>query len=543
MFDTSHYLHYVLDSRDDCHFTDDFLKLSPQSYLWHMLKERHQFDNVVFVDLDSAGPELTVYDSGSEQLLRPVKKGWFSYGKKDREEGPQRIERKSFRPNQFKQQAGTLLQWLLECQKEAKSQRTALVFTADALRSLYADSEKKGRELLGKFVRNGVDSGVLVLRVSKDVPSLRRAFLSRDRWLSELDPMVYAALHSHGTRPLFTALQEQLRAQLVDFGSYEPELLNMLWQEAMEKSFGLDSPEELKDQAVFLRLCCASGQGVMDGHNPYTPLKRSAIYSKLSRKEFRTALREQTCRLREQSSTMPLEDLFTREYGKIVTEPLQLCCDDELTRNVTALTLPEDYLKKNRNQARNLQQLKKAVVTLWNKDRNEAVTQMILTACDAVRQASESGDHDTISDSMTLLNLCARQLCADLALNDNLDRIFEVGTELLNTSAQYFSQKNVLQEESEDEFDLYRVSKAKLTVQLGNEAILDAKRMRLESLRSGLSQAILYFNENPRSERVETLLQESLETWKTQLDQAHADEMRYGDDHNHESEDNSDYDL
>jgi hypothetical protein len=73
---------------------------------------------------------------------------------------------------------------------------------------------------------------------------------------------------------------------------------------------------------------------------------------------------------------------------------------------------------------------------------------------------------------------------------------------------------------SRDELELYQVSKAQLTVQLGNEAILDAKRQRLESLRGSLGQAILYFNDNPRSERVEVLLQQSMEEWKQRLDQA-----------------------
>lgn len=514
MFEIAHYLHYVLDTKEDPHYTKDLLKLSPPAYLWQELKERHRFDNVVFVETGEGGLWLRVYDTGSAEVLRPVKKGWFSSGKKEREERP---EPQCFSLAQLKQQPGTLLPWLLECQKNRKSERTALIFTADALRSAYDRCDRKGKELLHKYIKDGTQSGVLIIRIDKDAPTLEGTFLDGARWLSELDPMVRSALQGYGTRPLLTALSEQLCSQLVDFSGYEGELLPMLQREALDKSFGLDSPDELQEQARYLALCCQ--KGMLCDQDPDAPIKRSQINSYVSRRENREALRSQTRQLRQESDSLSMEELFARHHGNLPTIRRQVLFDDELTRTVAALILPQDYLEKNRGQARTLLQLKQGVQTLWNKPRNRTVVRMLRDACDGVRQACEDGDWDTVTDGMTLLSLCTRQLCADPALNDNLDRIFEVGRELLLTASEYFHQRRTLAAESRDELELYQISKAQLTVQLGNEAILDAKRQRLESLRGSLGQAILYFNDNPRSERVEVLLQQSMEEWKKRLDQ------------------------
>lgn len=531
VFDTAHYLHYVLDTRDDCHFTEDLLRLSPRAYLWDRLKKHHRFDNVVFVSLGDNGPQLEVLDSGSEQLLRPAKKGWFFSGRKEQEEGQEKIGSRCFLPGQFKQQSSTLLQWLLEQQKNAKQERTALVFTPESLRSLYESGDKKGQELLEKNIKNGLKDGILILWIEKDVRSLSETFLENHRWLAKLDPMVGAALRVGMVRPLLTALSDQLRSQLVDLSGYQGELWEMLLREALHQSFGMDTQEQLQNQCEYLRLCCRSGQSLMEDCK--LPLKRSAIDALLQSKDFRKALREQAARLRELDSSRSLEDLFVKRYGQLLPELPDLVCDDEVTRSVTALQLPRTYLDKNPGQNRNLLQAQRSAVVLWNQPRNTLVCKMLLTVCDSIRQASQRGDWDTLTDGMALLTLCSNQICADMVLDENLASIFQIGEELLQTSAALFNQKKILEENHEDELDLYKVAKHQLTVQLGNEAILEAKQHRVEALRSSMKQAILYFDENPRSERVEQLVQQSMEDWKNRLDTA------YEDIHRHDSEEDT----
>ena len=78
MFDTAYYLHYVLDVKEDNHYTEDLMQLSPEAYLWHELKERHGFEYVVFVDALHNKLMLKVFDRASKQWLCPPKKSFFS---------------------------------------------------------------------------------------------------------------------------------------------------------------------------------------------------------------------------------------------------------------------------------------------------------------------------------------------------------------------------------------------------------------------------------------------------------------------------------
>lgn len=525
VFDTAHYLHYVLDSRDDFHYTENLLRLSPRAYLWDRLKRCHRFDNVVFVTMGDEGLQLEVLDSGSEQLLRPSKKGWIFSGKKEREDGPEKVEPKRILPAHLKQQNSTLLQWLLEQQRNVKPQRTALIFTPESLRILYEGGDKKSQELLEKNIKSGFKDGVAILWIEKETQPLRETFLEGNHWLAELDPMVAVALRGTVARPLLTALSDQLRSQLVDLSGYQGELWEMLLRDALHNNFGTDSLEQLQDQCEYLRLCCRSGQGLMEGYAP--PLKRNLIDSLLQRKEFRKALRDQTAQLRGLDTSRSLEELFVQRYGKLQPEIPVLSCDDELTRSVISLSLPQPYLEKNRGQIRNLLQAQRSVSVLWNQRRNILVSKILPTVCDSIRQASERGDWDTLTDAMALLNLCANRICADPSLDDNLDAIFQIGEELLQTSAAYFQQKQILEQNSKDEVELYRVAKHQLTTQLGNQAILEAKQHRVEALRNSMNQAILYFDENPRSQRVEELIQQSREDWKNRLDLAQEDRQKY----------------
>ena len=79
MFDTTHYLHYVLDAETDFHYTDDLMRLAPDAYLWRELKEVHGFTYVVFVKKNDNGFALEVFDSGSGALVSwsSRKKGFF----------------------------------------------------------------------------------------------------------------------------------------------------------------------------------------------------------------------------------------------------------------------------------------------------------------------------------------------------------------------------------------------------------------------------------------------------------------------------------
>lgn len=162
---------------------------------------------------------------------------------------------------------------------------------------------------------------------------------------------------------------------------------------------------------------------------------------------------------------------------------------------------------------------------------------MIRDTIDAALGAVSRKDWITLTDAMTLLSLCARQICADPVLNDNLDEIFSTGKELLLASADLNRQKQSFQDmyamEKLDYHNIYKVDvdiyKAKFVAHAANDTILESKAKKLSMLRSSLYDTILYFDDHPLSEQVEKNLRESVHRWKDKLDQAQCD-VAYFDD-------------
>lgn len=539
MFDTAYYLHYVLDTENDSHYTQDLMRLSPASYLWHELKECRGFSRVVFVNLvNGSRLMLETFDNASYQFLQPVKKGFLGFGKSKEAPVSDGISHKSFYPPEIKQEDSTLLSFLLECQQSYKKERTALVCTAEALEVLYDRSAPEGRRSLAAFIENRSIPAILAVRLGMSTTALRRTFLQGRCFLAELDSNIREVLRSHAQQPLLTMLSRQLGGQLVDFSREKTDMVNLLMYDALENGSGPDSPDQLRDQGEYLRLCLDAGVSLAKdfaGAPCHEPLKRDTVYGKLADPNFRSRLRSETARLRSRNPESPMADLFRREFRTLPEDkgPRELCCEDELYRKVCSLVLPEEYLQENLSQARVVEGLRKALSTLWNKARSQIVCDMIRDATDAALEAVDRQDWTTLTDALTLLALCTRQICADPALNDNLDNIFLTGRELLQASADLHRQNQGFRDmystpsvKSATDFDIFKTSFA---VHAATDTVLDSRAKKLSMLRSSLYDTILYFNDHPLSERVEQDLRESLRRWKEKLDQAQTDNELFQD--------------
>lgn len=522
MFDTAHYLHYVLDTKHDDHFTDDLLRLSPEAYLWHELKECHGFANVVFVSTQEQKLELEVFDNQTRQLLQPPKKIPFAAPKQPDPDG---ILRARFSPSKCGQTDSSLLPWLLKLQKDSKKDKTALVCTWEALDKMYRCSTVKGKDLLRSLTHGKSPSAIMVVRLELDTAALQQAFWNKDCCLTELDDHIKAVLSSGVQRPLLTMLAEQLKDQLVDFSGQYTEIRNMLLYEALTDPDCRDSMAQQEDQAEYLRLCCLHNLGLAEylgGHTSHEPLKRNTIREKLKDPNFRSILRSKAARLRQSGGSAPMAELFCSEQGI----PSDLCscrdlrCDDTLARKVETLSLPAEYTEKHYQYTDVPQQAYNAVSTLWNKGRNDMVCDMIRSCCDAACTASDCGDWDTLTDSLKILQLCSGNICADPALEDNLQEIFAVGEEVLGLSANYFHQSSSMHAiYTDSSLESYMVSADELVVRLEGETSLEAKEKRLSARRSNLHHAIVHFNEYPLSDRVKDILDRSVDDMKMQLDQ------------------------
>lgn len=533
MFDTAYYLHYVLDTENDSHYTEDLMRLSSGSYLWHELKERCGFSRVVFVNLVHNRLELETFDNASYQFLQPVKKGLF--GKIKEQPMAEGLCHKTFSPQEIKQEDSSLLEYLLECQQNYKKERTAVACTAEALEVLYERSSSEGRGRLTSYIEVPGLPSILVVRLSKSITALRKTFLQGRCFLAELDSNIREVLRSHAQQPLLGMLYSQLDAQLVDFSRQQDDMVNLLMYDALESGNNLDTPDQLRDQGDYLQLCLDAGLGLARDFGTVSlqePLKRDMVYGKLSDPDFRSRLRSEAARLRSRNAEAPMADLFRREFRTPADAVgiRELCCEDELYRKVSGLVLPEAYLTRNLSQARAVEALRKALATLWNKPRSQKVCDMIRITTDAALEAISHQDWTTLTDAMNLLSLCTRQICADPVVNDNLDEIFRTGQELLLASADHSHQERSFREMYPDEEpDYFSMDKAELSIFLSTQTILESQGKKLGMLRSSLYDTILYFNDHPLSEQVEQTLRESMRRWKEKLDQAQADAELYED--------------
>lgn len=546
MFDCSYYLHYVLDIENDFHYTEDLMRLSPDSYLWHELKERKGFSNVVFVNQNGGRLELETFDNASFCFLQPVKKKWF--GKVDKQSVDESICRKPIYLEEIKQEESTLLDFLLKCQEKHKTENTAVVCTSESLKRLYECSGGSAKEKLKNNIVKNTSRSILVVRLSMSTAALRETFLDGYCFLRELDGNIKGVLGGYARQPLLKTLSGQLGGRLVDFSRQNTDMVNLLMYDALENGTGQDSPNQLWDQSEYLRSCLDCGVALAEpflNAPRHEPLKRNTIYKKLVDPNFRSRLRNEASRLRSQNADSSMEDLFCREFGLRPNDSgiREVYFDDELYRKVCSLILPEEYLKENLAYGQSLKELRKAVTTLWNKPRSQKVCDMIRDTVDAALEAVSRTDWITLTDAMVLLSLCTRQICAELVLNDNLDEIFNTGRELLRASAELNRQKRNFEEQwdynkKKADRDL---DEATRVIHAVNDTVLEGKEKKLGMLRRSLYETILYFDDHPLNEQVEKKLRESVCRWKDKLDQVQYDNELFGTFNKDASDDESPY--
>ena len=456
MFSANNYLHYVLDTTYGDHFTDDMLRLSPEAFLWHQLKEHCEFEAVVFLSGKSDRVQLTVYDMASEQFCKQTKQSAFESCNTP-EVG---IQRHCFLSNTLEiPDAGlfsrlrkrpkddaiisneNLLNWLIKSQKNQRSTKTALVISAELLEALYQNYPKKIREAL-ELGNKGGFQGILVIRLPRDAKKLQEAF-QHDRYLSQLDDDIAAVTCGREHRPLLKMLQEHLSGRLVDFGNCTAETENMLLYEALESGNGLDSPEQLRDQANYLCLghCYETDP---DLQLPPT-FEREALYKILKNPVFRNQLRQTVAQLRQADDSAHLETLMCAHYSPRTDgfEPGKIYYSDKLVNRVHGLPAVDPALAPLSNVPT---QLYRTLRTLWNTPRNPQVCEMIKYCCKQIDTAHSQQDLGTFHDALLVLKVCTRYLCAPPEMDNLLKDLFTAAKSVMELSQECFNTRQARQD-------------------------------------------------------------------------------------------------
>lgn len=533
MFDTTHYLHYVLDAETDYHYTDDLMRLSPDAYLWQELKEVHGFPYVIFVKKNDSGFALEVYDTGSGELLTwsARKKGFFE-SKTFSPPDTVQLRRRNFRLSDLGKQDSTLLDLLSEVQRNARNEKVALVYTPAALSALIACSSD-GLSILREYAvnRKKAPNAISVVQIDMTAAALDRTFLQQDSMLTELDDTLAKALRGNIRKPLLTTLEEQLGERLIDFTVRQNDMLNILMYDALENQNDQDSAAQLSDQAEYLRLSCHYDLSIayMLGSRGSEPRRRSIIYGKLQESTFRNALRSSAAKLRATNAEASMRYLFQQEFSHLpeVSSGHRVVYNDSLVKSATALTLPEAYLHFDDTLKRVPEELVQSVRTLWNRNRNDYVCDRIEEYCGAIYNACADEDWNAVTDALLLLRLCSRNICADTAMRCNLEQIFQLGSQVLSASAKYLQtqasyrdmeklkKKGAIRSEAGQTLD---------TMQATMDTVnLEAERMMLDISRTNLRQCITFFNMQTRTQKeIEDFFQNQAQAQKEAIAQFEA---------------------
>ncbi len=511
MFDTTHYLHYVLDAETDYHYTDDLMRLSPDAYLWHELKEVHGFTYILFVKKNDSGFSLEVFDSASGELLTwSARKKSFFESKTFSPPDEVQIRHKNYRLSDIGKQDSTLLDLLSEVQRNARNDKVALIYSPASLSALLTCSSD-GKARLAEYVdnRKKAPNTIAVIQIDMTAAALDETFLRDDTIFTELDPRLGKALKGNVRKPLLTALEEQLGDRLVDFSARQSDMLNILLFDALENQDGRDSAAQLNDQAEYLRMSCHYDLSIayMLGARGSEPRRRSIIYGKLQEPTFRNALRGSAGKLRAINAEAPMRYLFQTEFSPLpeVSSGHRVLYNDSLVKSVMALALPEAYLRFDDTLKTVPEELTKAVQTLWNRNRNTFVCERIEEYCGAIYSACVDEDWDAVTDALLLLRLCSQHICADQAMQCNLDRIFQLGSRVLKDSGKLFQAQASFRDMEKIKKSAPGHSSTSQTHQFIYSTVdkvnLEAEQLMLDINRSDLRQCITFFNMESRTQK------------------------------------------
>lgn len=505
MFNTAYYLHYILDTPQQPHYTEDLLNLSGEGFLWHTLKERHGFDAVAFLSSQHQKLQLKVFDAESEQIFGQERRKLFAAQK----EVLPRIQPEQLNLSKPDKE---LLRWLLDRQKKAKNRKTALVCTLDALQTLCRHADDKDRGLLSESVEKLGSQGILVVRLPREAEVLQRE-LGAGSFLATLDPAIASLSDGKLRRPLLTLLEEQLSGRFADLGDPCADIENMLLRQALDRNDGQDSPEDIANQARFLTLCCR--YAVQTEPALPEPLTRGALHQKLRDSSFRAALRSQVARLLEGAQNGDMDTLFQQAYAPQIdgaTEP-QLRYSDELVAKVAALPPLQRITDVIYSLKKVPEELCATLQTLWNLPRNRTVCDMIETCCAAIHNAYGQQDWDTLTDGLLLLQLCSRYLCASPDLEDGLQELLRSGREVLTLSAECFrlTRDQSLLDQLHHEKPQDKLTALQDKLYCGTQ-LLQQQQFLLKVERADLHDKIVFFNARQRDpQEISQFLSEKLQ--------------------------------
>lgn len=417
MLASDSFLHFILDTDNDVHYTDTLVTLGPKAYIWYHLRRQNAAQNIVLLDIrEDTQLRFDVFDSGSAQFLIPPARSIFPFGRSEQQ--PQTITHRDYTLQDVKLTEEELLSKLLSAASDQGN--TALVLTHEAFERLCRSTNDRGKNQLRRLLSNPSPKCTLFIRLPQSAAQLEQLVNGGSDPCPLLD-LAYARIRDAAActeMPLLDALTVLLGSQLLRFDRSPDEARNLLLMCAASDSQAADTLKQLSDQADYLDLCRQHRTGLFAPSadtDPFTAVSRRKLGALVQNADFRQKLRRKTADLRSRHPHDTIENAM-RQENQLPPLPAYPVYDDNLSRMAHGLMLPDDYLKDDPAEkakwAAELEQIKHNLTILWNKPRNTAAIQAATEHCSNARAAILTSTWETLDITLRLLQFFSRQICA-----------------------------------------------------------------------------------------------------------------------------------
>lgn len=393
-------LYYILDDQSDPHYADCLVELDPTAYIWYRLRQDDHRQNIVFFRMDGGTLHTETFDPESEEFLNQPAGFLFLLRRKPTDE--------------------EIFEKLLSA--ASSSEPATLVFTHEAFCHACRISNAQGQRRLEELLEQPNGHARICVRLPQNAGQLASLVhmppagcgILRDAYA----PICQAA--DTNQLPLLEVLTARLGQRLLRYDRSPGEMKNLLMMHAVCNPKIAANTAQLEDQAAYLDLCRKyriAWLAVEASPNHTAAVSRKRIDELLHSEAFLRKLSQRVAKLRSKYGPDVSMEHILRQERLILDDADQLVCDDSdtLANSIRSLTLPEEFLQHSLSDqmpwSTVMEQIRRNLTIVWNKPRNEFVSEKAAKLCGYAAQAIYEKIWPTLDTTLRLLHFFSKQIC------------------------------------------------------------------------------------------------------------------------------------
>lgn len=495
------YLRFILDSDNDDHYTDSLIPLQSEPYLWYRLRRDEYARSIVFLRVREDNQlVLHVYDNDSRQHLMQFAKVRFTLH--GMEQSVQPDGQKDYSLQSLQMDEDNVLHKLLDA-----SGKAALVFTYEAFRRVCRNANRRSVQKLTALLEDHNSNDTIFIRLPSQAKNLEKCIHPGDGECQLLLDACKSLIEIPGDKPepLLPAMTDVLGNRLVRLDDHADEMYWLLL--SLDGHSAPDTLDELADQAAYLELCRSLRIRLLAPEQEaerYTPLSVRETAAMLQKPEFRERLRRDVRKLRSNHPYGTIRDALSQE----MLLPDALPAPAYSNNLALSLKIPDKCPNRSTLSAK-LDTIKRNLITLQTKPRNELVEKIATELCRSCRNAIVSRNWVCLEEIINMLVFFSEQICAGTQRNTEFQTIDEHCTDFINLCVDL---------KNREKFSLTGLD------EISAASIDKADQIMVTRLREGLQRNFRYFERPTLQGNTISVMEED---WKTTVREAEQERMNF----------------